>query len=320
MNYEIITPSPTRVVLEEGTKGVYEIDSLAPGYGHTVGNSLRRVLLSSLPGAAITRVKIKGVSHEFSTIPDIKEDVINLLLNLKQVRFLMHTDLPQIITLSAKGIKKITAGDFEVPTQIEVINKDSAIASLTSKEAKLEIEATVEKGLGYVPREVLEKEKVEVGSLTLDAIFSPLRKVNYEVENMRVGDRTDYNRLRLSIETDGSISPREAFSKSVDILMKQLSALAGFEGERNMVEAEEKEKGATEAASAEVGDDDPLKIRTEDLGLSSRTANALASAGIRTVGGLVQKTKEDLMELQGIGEKAVDEIREALANMGLYLR
>lgn len=319
MNYEIITPSPTRVVLEEGTKGVYEIDSLAPGYGHTIGNSLRRVLLSSLPGAAITRVKIQGVSHEFSTIPNVKEDVVTILLNLKQVRFLMHTDLPQVITLSLKGIKKITAGDFEAPTQLEIINKDSLIASLTSKDVKLEIEATVEKGLGYVPREVLEKEKVEVGSLTLDAIFTPLRKVNYEVENMRVGDRTDYNRLRLSIETDGSISPREALSKSIDILMRQLAALAGFEGEGIVEEAKEAEK-ETVPEAPEIGDEDPLKIRTEDLGLSSRTANALASAGIRTVGGLVKKTKEDLMELQGIGEKAAVEIQEALANLGLSLR
>ena len=319
MNYEIITPSKPRVVLEEGTKGVYEIDSLAPGYGHTVGNSLRRVLLSSLPGAAITRVKIHGVSHEFSTIPNVKEDVITILLNLKQVRFLMHADLPQVITLSARGAKKVTAGDFEAPTQLEIINKESPIASLTSKDAKLEIEATVEKGLGYIPREVLEKEKVEVGSLTLDAIFTPLRKVNYEVENMRVGDRTDYNRLRLSIETDGSVSPREALSKSIDILMRQLSALGGFAGEEMPEEAKETAAEAVPEAH-EMGEEDPLKIRTEDLGLSSRTANALASAGIRTVGGVVKKTKENLMELQGIGEKAVGEIQEALANIGLSLR
>ena len=318
MNYEIITPSKTRVVSEEGTKGIYEIDSLHPGYGHTIGNSLRRVLLSSIPGAAITRVKIQSVSHEFSTIPNIKEDVISLLLNLKQVRFVMHSDLPQVITLSAKGVKKVTAGDFEAPTQVEVIHKDAPIASLTAKEAKLEIEATVEKGLGYVPREVLEKDKVEIGSLTLDAIFTPLRKVNYEVENMRVGERTDYNRLRISLETDGSITPREALSKSIEILMKQLSALGGFENEGQAEAVAEVIKEAE--PNQTISDEDPLKIRTEDLGLSSRTANALALSGIRTVGGLVKKTRNDLMEFQGVGEKAVTEIEEALANIGLSLR
>jgi len=322
MSYTILIPSQIRTVLEEEHKGVYEVDALHPGYGHTIGNSLRRVLLSSLPGAAITRVRIQGVSHEFSTIPDIKEDVISILLNLKQVRLLMHTDEPQKITLSAKGVKKITAWDLEVPTQVEVMNKDMHLATLTSKDAKLEIEATVEKGLGYVPREVLEREKVEVGMLTLDAIFTPIRKVNYEVENMRVGDRTDYNRLRISIETDGTIAPRKAIEESVSILMKQLEALI-FTEPKAAHEAQEAgalETGSEEASGAESRTEDPLKVRVEDLRLSSRTQNALAGAGIRTVGGLVKKTREDLLELSGIGAKAVDEIDEALSGLNLSLK
>src|SRR3989344_5322732 len=264
----------------------------------------------------------KGVSHESSTIPDVKEDVISILLNLKRLRLLMHTDEPQVIKLSAHGVKKVKAEDFEVPTQVEVISKDLPVATLTSKEAKLELEATVERGLGYVPREVLEQEKVEVGTLTLDAIFTPIRKVNYEVENMRVGDRTDYNRLRFSIETDGTITPRQALEESLSILMKQLQALSFSEPE--VFPKVEAGAGALapERVSEELpieaeGEDaeTPLKIRVEDLELSARTQNALTTAGIRTVGGLVKKSKGDLLELSGVGAKAVAEIEKDLADL-----
>ncbi|KKU04656.1 MAG: DNA-directed RNA polymerase subunit alpha [Candidatus Giovannonibacteria bacterium GW2011_GWA2_45_21] len=325
MSYTISIPSRIRTVSEEENKGVYEIDSLHPGYGHTIGNSLRRVLLSSLPGVAITRVKIHGVSHEFSTIPDVKEDIILIILNLKQVRLLMHADEPQVIKISAKGVKKVVAGDFETPTQVEVMNKDLTIATLTSKDAKLEIEATVERGLGYVPREILEKEKVEVGMLTLDAVFTPIKKVNYEVENMRVGERTDYNRLRILIETDGTINPRKAIEEAVRMLIKQLEALVFDEDKAisevppDTAELSQEERASAESAKA-LDDEDPLKVRIEDLEFSSRTQNALSSAGIRTVGGLVKKSREDLLSLQGIGAKAVEEIEEALSRTGLSLK
>ncbi len=319
MIHTITTPSSPRVVLEEGNKGVYEIDSLHPGYGHTIGNSVRRVLLSSLPGVAITRVKIQGVSHEFSTIPDIKEDVISILLNLKQVRFLMHSPEPQVIKLSVKGIKNVSAKDFETPTQLEIVNKETPIAILTSKDAKLEIEATVERGLGYVPREVLEKEKVEVGGLTLDAIFTPIRKVNYEVENMRVGDRTDYNRLRISIETDGTVSPREALERSIEILIKQLEPLTSLKDKKTEEEIATEMKAEIPVAPDSAAEDS-LKIRVEDLGLSGRTFNALSNAGIRTVGGLVKKSREDLLELAGVGERAVSEIERSLSSFNLELK
>ncbi|MBI2024327.1 DNA-directed RNA polymerase subunit alpha [Candidatus Giovannonibacteria bacterium] len=325
MNYTISIPSRIRTVSEEENKGVYEIDALHPGYGHTIGNSLRRVLLSSLPGTAITRVKIQGVSHEFSAITDVKEDVISLVLNLKQVRLLMHTDEPQKITLSAKGIKKVTAGDFEAPTQVEIMNKDLEIANLTSKTSELNIEATVERGLGYVPREVLEKEKVDVGTLTIDAIFTPIRKVNYEVENMRVGDRTDYNRLRISIQTDGTIAPRKAIEDSVNIIIKQLQSLIFIEPSLALEEREGVALEAQPAMQSSVGSDessseDPLKVHIEDLELSARTQNALSGASIRTVGGLVKKTREDLLNMPGVGSKAVEEIEEALSRLGLSLK
>src|SRR5680860_901808 len=204
----IILPSKLSIVSEVDTKGVYEIDGLYPGYGHTLGNSLRRIILSSLVGAAITSLKIDGVDHEFSVIDGVKEDVVTILLNLKQIRFRLLTDEPQIVKLSVGGPKKVTAGDIEVSGQVEILNKDLYIAEITNKNS-LSIEMTVEKGLGFVPKDIHQKEKNEVGVITLDAIFTPIRRVAYEVENMRVGDKTNHNRLRMTIETDGTITPRE---------------------------------------------------------------------------------------------------------------
>jgi DNA-directed RNA polymerase subunit alpha len=332
MQYDIILPSKPRVVSEEDNKGVYEIDGLYAGYGYTIGNALRRVLLSSLAGAAATSVKIEGVNHEFSTIPGVKEDVILILLNLKQIRFKMHTDEPQTVTLSAKGPKKITAKDLVAPSQVEILNKDAPIATLTSKDAKLNLELRIEKGLGYVPREVLQKEKVEIGNLVLDAIFTPVRRVNYEVENMRVGERTDYNRLRFVIETDGSISPREALEQAVKIIINQLEAIAGVEEKIEKIPPSEKEtekipSPAKEPLSVEskkeegsASETEILKTRIEDLNLPSRISSALSAAGVRTIGGLVRKKENDLLEIEGIGKKAVDQIKEALAGLGLTLK
>ncbi len=330
MQYDIILPSKPRVVSEEGNKGIYEIDGLYAGYGYTFGNALRRVLLSSLAGAAATAVKIDGVSHEFSTIPGVKEDIILLLLNLKQLRFKMHTDEPQKVTLSAKGPKKITAKDLVAPSQVEILNKDLAIATLTTKDAKLKFELTVEKGLGYVPREVLQKEKVDIGTMILDAIFTPIRRVNYEVENMRVGERTDYNRLRFVIETDGSITPHEALKQAIKITIRQLEAIAGieekpkkdlhFEDDRRLQPIEEQSNILELEKRGEAVETDILKTRIEDLNLPLRASGALAEAGIRTIGGLIKKKEEDLLEIEGIGKKAVGQIKEALNGLGLTLK
>jgi DNA-directed RNA polymerase subunit alpha len=190
MEYHITLPSKPRIVSEEGVQGTYEIDSLYPGYGHTLGNSLRRIILSSLPGASVTSVKIEGVPHEFATIDGVRETVMEILLNLKRVHFVLHGDETQTIKLSAKGTKTVKAADFEMPSQVEITNPDQHIADLSGK-ATLEMEVTIERGLGYVPREVLTKDKVDIGTIALDATFTPIRRVNYEVENMRVGDRTD---------------------------------------------------------------------------------------------------------------------------------
>ena len=223
----IILPSKLSIISEVDTKGVYEIDGLYPGYGHTLGNSLRRIILSSLSGSAITSLKIEGADHEFSVLDGVKEDVITILLHLKQVRFRLLTDEPQTVKLSIKGPKIVTAGDITVSGQVEVLNKDLYIAEVTTKSA-LNIEMTVQKGLGFVSKDVHQKEKNEVGTISVDAIFTPIRRVAYEVENMRVGDKTNHNRLRMTIETDGTLSAREALEKSIVIMVEQLQAIVGF--------------------------------------------------------------------------------------------
>ena len=313
MEYHITLPSKPRIVSEEEVQGIYEIDSLYPGYGHTLGNSLRRIILSSLPGAAITQVKIEGVPHEFATIEGVRETVMELLLNLKRVHFVLHGDEPQTISLTAKGTGEVTAKDFNLPSQVEIKNPTQHIADLSGK-ASLEIEATIERGLGYVSREVLTKDKVDIGTIALDATFTPIRRVNYEVENMRVGDRTDFNRLRILIETNGTIAPREALEQSIETMIHQLRAVIGFQ-----------EPAAAEAAPAANGkavetSSDAAKVKIADLGISSRIVSALADAGIKTTAGLVRKTGSALKELDGIGDKAVSEISEALAGFGLTLK
>ncbi|MCP6718999.1 MAG: DNA-directed RNA polymerase subunit alpha [Patescibacteria group bacterium] len=210
-----------KIIKEEKNKATFEIEALYPGYGVTIGNSLRRVLLSSLEGAALTSVKIKGVSHEFSTISGVSEDVITIMLNLRQLRFKIFTDEPQKVTLKIKGEKEVKGSDLKIPTQLELVNKGAHIATMTTNKASLEMDIQVEKGVGYVPREALKKEKLEVGIIPLDAIFTPVRRVAFSVENMRVGKRTDYDRLFLKVETDGTISPKTAFSQASGILLKQ---------------------------------------------------------------------------------------------------
>ncbi|MFA6177584.1 MAG: DNA-directed RNA polymerase subunit alpha [Candidatus Paceibacterota bacterium] len=324
--YKIIMPSKPRVVLEEGNKGVFEIDGLYPGYGHTLGNSLRRIILSSLPGASITSIKIDGVSHEFQTMDGIKEDVIVMILNLKKTRFKMISDEPQVVTLSIKGPKDVLAGDIKTGGQVEILNPELHIVEVTGK-VNLNIEMRIEKGLGFIAKEAFQKEKVDVGTIAVDAIFSPIRRVAYEVENMRVGDKTNHNRLRISIETDGTLSAREALSRSIEIMINQLKAIIDFketeEETSTLIGGNKKvSKGEKEEAEDKKGADfvDVLKTRTDSLDLSTRTLNALTSANIRTLGGLARKKREDLLEIEGIGEKGITEIKKVLNKFGLNLK
>lgn len=216
-------------VSEERNIGMFHVEGLYTGYGTTLGNALRRALLSSLPGAAVTQVKIKGVDHEFSTIPGMMEDVVEFTLNLKQVRFHFFAEEPQVVTLHVKGEREVTAGDIESTTFVKVINESLHLATLTKKSADLDLELTIEKGLGYVPAEARRLERLPVGTIVLDAVFSPIVRVAFVVENMRVGDQTDYNRLMLEIETDGSITPSEALHKSGNILKDHFEKVAGIE-------------------------------------------------------------------------------------------
>ncbi len=312
----IAIPSKPKIVSEENFKGIYEIDGLYPGYGHTLGNSLRRIILSSLPGTAITEVKIDGVGHEFSTIEGVKEDVISIILNLKKIRLTMNNHEPLRMELNITGPKKVTAEDIKAPSQIEIINKDLYLFEITTK-TDIKIEIKVENGIGFVPKEVLHKEKVEVGTIALDAIFTPIRRVNYESENMRVGDRTDYNRLRITIETDGTITPKQALEESISTMITQLKAIIGFKEE---VELPIKAASIEIDTKEEVDVEDFLKTRIEDLDLSARTINALSNANIRTVGGLARKKAADILEIEGFGNKGLEEIRELLAKHGIELK
>lgn len=320
----IILPSKLSIVSEVDTKGVYEIDGLYPGYGHTLGNSLRRIILSSLPGAAITSLKIDGASHEFSVLDGVKEDVITMLLHLKQVRFRLFTDEPQVVKLSVHGPKTITAGDIQVSGQVEILNKDFYIAELSGKNT-LSIEMTVEKGLGFVPKELHQKTKNDVGVIAVDAIFTPIRRVSYEVENMRVGDKTNHNRLRMTIETDGTLSPREALEQAIVTMVEQLQAIAGFtiSSKSNPKEtSEDTLSDDSESKSNSEGNDitDILKTRIDTLDFSTRTLNALTSANIRTIGGIARKKKEDLLEIEGIGDKGIQEIKKVLSTYSITLK
>lgn len=322
-SHNIILPSKPKVISETDTVGVYEIEGFYPGYGHTIGNSLRRIILSSLPGAAITSIKIDGVSHEFSTIDGVKEDVVSIILNLKKLRFKVEGDEPCEVKLSVKGPKVVTTKDLTLPSQVEMHDKDAFIMEVTGKK-EVNMTLTVEKGLGYVPKESHHKEKVAIGSIVLDTAFTPIRRVNYEVDNMRVGDRTDFNRLTIHIETDGIVSPHQALEKSIEIMITQLKSIIGFKEEEPLMDHKRNDDIESEAPSkTSVGKDkdEIAKMKIEDVdSLSSRTVTALQNAGIKTVAGLARKSSDDLLELDGLGKKGIEEIEDALEGFGLSLK
>lgn len=304
---EITLPTPPKTIHREGNLAVFEVENLYPGYGITLGNAVRRVLLSSLPGAAVTLMKVTGADHEFTTIPGVLEDAIALTMNVKQIRFRLFGDEPQTARLRAKGERKATAADIEVPPQLEVVNKGQHIATLTNKKGELDIEFTVERGVGYVPVEMMKREKLPIGAIAVDAIFNPVRRVNFSVENMRVGERTNFNRLRIDVETDGSLTPEDAFLNAINILGEQFSRL--------VITPPEPETKQEEAKSGDI-----LKTPIEKTELSTRVKNALAAGGIKTVGGLAKKKREDVAGLSDLGGKALEEIEKFLADNGLSFK
>lgn len=324
----IVLPSKPKVLKEKGNVGSYEVDGLYPGYGHTLGNSLRRIILSSLPGAAVTSIKIAGVPHEFSTVKGIKEDVIQIILNLKRVKFSLTGEGDVVLTLKSKGIGEVKASDIEAAGQVEILTPDAHIATLTEKDAILDMEITVSRGIGYVPKELLQKDRVAVGSIALDAAFSPVTHASYDVEQMRVGDRTDFNRLIVNIETDGSISPKDVFEKSVEIMIHQLKAIINFvDPVEEIVTADRTvESRAVPAVDSEDTSvdkeamDDVLKTRIESLDISQRTINALIEANVRTVGGLIRKKEQDILDIDGMGQKGLEELKDTLKGYGLSMK
>jgi DNA-directed RNA polymerase subunit alpha len=310
----ISLPLPPKVIQKKKNQAVFEVEGLYPGYGVTIGNSLRRVLLSSLQGAAVTEVKIKGAPHEFSTMSGVLEDTIMILLNIKNLRFKIFEGESQKIELKSKGEGAVTGADFKCPSQIKLVNPELHIATITDKKTELEIEIQVERGIGYIPKDQIKKGKAEIGAMAVDAIFTPIRNVNFQVENMRVGDRTDFDKLSLEIETDGTITPEEAFFEACDILIKHFNII--FEGKAGDKPKEEK----SEKADEEGGDIDVTKIAVEDLKLTGRTLNALLNNSIKTVGGIVKKSEKSLSELEGMGDKAMSEIKRKIKKLGLELK
>lgn len=303
-----------RVEIIESTDrmGIFEVAPLERGYGITLGNSLRRILLSSLPGAAITSVKIEGVRHEFSTIKGVVEDVTEIILNLKGVVLKYNGDQVEKLSLSCDREGVVTAGDFTGSANIEIINPDHPIATLESG-GRLELEATVERGRGYVTAEENQEhfEKI-IGLIPMDSSFSPITRANFRVENTRVGQVTDYDRLIMEVYTNGSITPEDAISLSAKIMVEHLELFINLTDEINdveiMVEKEEEEK------------DRILDTTIEELELSVRSSNCLKRAGINTVGELINKSEEDLMKVRNLGKKSLEEIKGKLEELNLSLK
>jgi len=288
---------------------VFEVEPLFSGYGVTLGNSLRRVLLSSLPGAAVTSVKIEGVQHEFSTLPHVKEDVVQIILALKQLRVKLHGEEPQTLTLEAKGPGKVTAAKFAKNPQVEIVNSDLHLATLDSREGKLNLAVTIEAGLGYLPTEAREDEKKELGQIAVDAFFTPVTHVKYEVVNTRVGEATDFDKLILEITTDGTIKPEDALRQAGQILVDQFNLVSTGE---YLTEKPAKARLARVAAEAKE------EISVEELNLSTRATNALINNEIKTVADILA-AKEKLATLKGLGAKALDEIVLRLREIGVEL-
>lgn len=309
---DLIKPKKLEIDPETHTPfyGKFTCEPLERGFGITLGNALRRVLLSSLRGAAITAVRIKGIYHEFSPIPGVIEDVTDIILNLKGVRFKMHSEEDKTIYLEAKGERVVRAGDFKTDGSVEILNPDWYIATL-AKDGELYLEATVRMGRGYVPAENNKREGQPIGVIPIDAIFSPIKKVNYVVTQARVGQQTDYDKLTLEVHTDGSVTPEDAVAYAAKIIKDQISVFINFEEEKE--ETEEKAKPDVQPFN------EFLLKPVNELELSVRSANCLKNANIRYIGELVQKTEAEMLKTKNFGRKSLNEIKEILSEMGLSL-
>jgi len=295
----------------DGKYGMFCLEPLEFGFGNTLGNSLRRVLLSSLPGVAVTSVKIEGVKHEFSTIPGVKEDVTEIIINIKGLLAKMHSDCPKTVYIEAEGECEVTAGDIKTDSELEILDPDTHIASLEPG-AKLYMELTFDTGRGYVSAEK-NKQMMQpvIGVIAVDSIYTPVMKVNYHVENTRVGQRTDFDKLTIEVWTDGTISAKEAISYAAKLLCEHLQLFVELSDDLNqpelLAEREDKSKGQI------------LEMTIEDMDLSVRSFNCLKRAGINTVDDLITKSPEDMMKVRNLGKKSFDEVKEKLQSLGLDL-
>jgi len=309
-----------RIVHEEVDehRGVFQIEPLDRGFGHTFGNSLRRVLLSSLEGAAVTSVKVEGTAHEFTTLPGVREDVTDIVLNLKNLVARLHGDSPEVeVHIAKKGPGIVTAGDIEAPAELEILNPELEIANLSDR-GRLELTLTIGRGRGYNPAELNRGPQHTIGVIPIDSIFSPVRRVSYAVEAARVGQRTDYDKLMLDITTDGSVDPKDALAEAAEILIRQLAIftdidkIEGF-GEQAAVAGD---GVSTDTGLARGMENFPI----EELELGVRSYNCLKRVGIETIGDLVMKTENELAAIPNFGKKSIEEVKETLAQHGLTLR
>ena len=311
---------PSRVTRDENvstdTYGKFSAEPFERGFGTTVGNSLRRILLSSLEGAAVTAVKIEGVSHEFTTLPGVREDVTDVILNLKSLVCRLHGESPEIeVHLSKKGAGAVTAADIEAPADLEILNPDLEICHLTEN-ARFEMTLTIARGRGYVAAEGNKGPETTIGVIPVDSIFSPVRRVSYDVDTARVGQRTDFDKLRLEVTTDGSMSPKDAVKDAAEILIKYLSIFTDIDASELALRPD----GGAAAEVAAPSAHGMENILIEELELGVRSYNCLKRVGIETIGDLIGKTEAELAAIPNFGKKSIEEVKETLAGQGLGLR
>jgi DNA-directed RNA polymerase subunit alpha len=297
-------------------RGIFVIEPLDRGFGYTFGNSLRRVLLSSLEGAAVTAVKIEGVAHEFTTLKGVREDVTDIILNLKNLIVRLHGESPEIeVHIAKKGEGTVTAADIQAPADLEILNPELELAQL-AKDGKLEITLTIGRGRGYVPAELNRGPETTIGVIPIDSIFSPVRRVSYDVEAARVGQRTDYDKLRLDVTTDGSIEPRDAIGQAAEILIRQLAIFTDLENIDDFRGPGTEDAVPEQGSGAGAMENFPI----EELELGVRSYNCLKRVGIETIGDLVSKSENELAAIPNFGKKSIEEVKETLATQGLTLR
>jgi len=307
-----------RIVHEEVDehRGVFQIEPLDRGFGHTFGNSLRRVLLSSLEGAAVTSVKVEGTAHEFTTLPGVREDITDIVLNLKNLISRLHGDSPEVeVHIARKGPGVVTAADIEAPAELEILNPELEIANLSDR-GRLELTLTIGRGRGYVPAELNRGPQHTIGVIPIDSIFSPVRRVAYAVESARVGQRTDYDKLSIDITTDGSVEPKDALAEAAEILIRQLAIFTDID----KITPRDDVPSIPDGIGPEGLPDERAKFPIEELELGVRSYNCLKRVGIETIGDLVMKTENELAAIPNFGKKSIEEVKETLAQQGLTLR